>query len=47
MQLRAQIKEQPSSPKVHRQREKKKKKGRKRKSGQGWQSVADGTMTDY
>jgi hypothetical protein len=26
MQLRAQIKEQPSSPKVHRQREKKKKK---------------------
>jgi hypothetical protein len=29
MQLRAQIKEQPSSPKVHRQREKKKKKKKK------------------
>jgi hypothetical protein len=29
MQLRAQIKEQPSSPKVHRQRKKKKKEKRK------------------
>jgi hypothetical protein len=29
MQLRAQIKEQPSSPKVHRQRGKKKKKKKK------------------
>jgi hypothetical protein len=47
MQLRAQLKEQPSSSKVHRQGEKKKKGKRKRKIGHGWRSVADGTMTDY